>query len=174
MKKYFGALMISTLILSVSLATAQVSVNGGSVSVNGSVGGTAVGVGVGVGTTNGTAVGGTRTVGGGVIQGQNVARQQNTADLSFIQTLLAQIGGIVRMLPPILTGFAVVAFFWFLIKYLILDKNEPAARATATKGLMFSLLAIFIMVALWGILAFFGDAIGVNSNVTVQAVQLPQ
>ncbi len=98
--------------------------------------------------------------------------QSQGADLSFIANLLAQVGGIVRMLPPILMGVAVVIFFWFLIQYFI--SNKPEDRSKNVVGMGYSLAAIFVMVTLWGIIAFFGDAIGINPNVQVNAPQLPR
>lgn len=75
-------------------------------------------------------------------------RQSNMADLSFFGNLINGVGGIVRLLPPILLGIAVVVFFFFLIRYIIGGKNDPAKKKDALKGLLYSLLAIFVMVAL--------------------------
>ncbi len=115
----------------------------------------------------------TNTVGGPAYTQGQYQNQNHAADLSFFGNLIAGVGGIVRMLPPILLGIAVVIFFYFLIKYLIAGKNDPKDRAGALKGLLYSLLAIFIMVALWGIIAFFGDALGINPNTQVNAIRLP-
>lgn len=107
-------------------------------------------------------------------QGQNVRSGMGTqADLSFFGNLIAGVGGLVRMLPPILLGIAVVVFFFFLIKYLIAGKNDPKEKGKHMQGMLYALLAIFIMVTLWGIIAFFGDAIGINPNVQVNAPALP-
>ncbi len=97
----------------------------------------------------------------------------NQADLSFFSNLIGGIGGIVRLLPPILLGLGVVFFFWFLIMYLIKGKNDAGKRKEALQNMMYSLIAIFIMVTLWGIIAFFGDFIGINPNVQVNAPVLP-
>ena len=184
MKKFIGVLMGLALVLSFNSSFAQIT--GGSVNVvcvrynqDGSCAQTSVGVGVttgsGAGTprpANGTVVNG-GAVNGGFQQG-NYQRTSNTADLSFVANLIAQVGGLVRMLPPILTGIAVVVFFWYLIRYVIVNKDNAEKKTKDLSGMMYSLLAIFVMVALWGILAFFGDAIGINPNTTVRSVQLPQ
>lgn len=183
MKKIIGVLMGLALVLSFNASFAQIT--GGSVNVvcvrynaDGSCAQTSVGVGVTTGSGGGTVgvpAGGNAggPVNGAYSQGA-YNRSNNTADLSFVANLLAQIGGLVRMLPPILTGVAVVAFFWFLIRYFLVDADKADKKKDAMKGMMYSLLAIFVMVALWGILAFFGDAIGINPNTTVRSVQLPQ
>lgn len=112
---------------------------------------------------------------GGYVQGQNprqLGAQQ--ADLSFINGLLGQTSSIVRMLPALLIGIAVVVFFVFLIKFVIGAKDDATKKKAAQTGMLYSLGAIFIMVALWGIIAFFGDIIGINPNVQVTAPTLPR
>ena len=183
MKKFIGVLMGLALVLSLNTSFAQIT--GGSVNVvcvrynaDGSCAQTSVGVGVTTGSGSGTAgapAGGTTggAVNGAYSQG-SYTRSNNTADLSFVANLLAQFGGIIGMLPKILTGVAVVVFFWFLIRYFVNGSESPEAKKKNLSGMLYSLLAIFIMVALWGILAFFGDALGINPNTTVNAVQLPR
>lgn len=182
MKKYIGVISGIMFALSIGIASAQITGGGvqvtcvrynqdGScaqtgVSGNISVGGARVGGGVPVGG----AVGGV----GGVpaFQQGQVQRQSQTADLSFITNLLAQAGGIISLLPRLLLGVAVVLFFWYLIKYFITE--APDEKGSAVKRMGYSLAAIFVMVTLWGIIAFFGNAIGINPNVQVNAPQLPR
>lgn len=187
-RKYLGAFLTLGLVFSFGFAAAQIT--GGGVQVtcvrynaDGSCAQTAVGANVNVGSPRtGTGVGNTGTPGINgnqpVYTGQP-AYQQNqyqrttqTADLSFVGNLINQVGGIIRLLPPILMGAAVVAFFWFLIRYFI--NQAPDEKGTALKRMGYSLAAVFVMVALWGIIAFFGDAIGINPNVQVNAPTLPR
>lgn len=184
MKKFIGVLMGLALVLSFNTSFAQIT--GGSVNVvcvrynaDGICAQTSVGVGVTTGSGAGTPAGGPLgTPAGGPVNGAysqgQYQRSNNTADLSFVANLLAQFGGIIGMLPKILTGVAVVVFFWFLIRYFMKGQDKPEDKKKAMNGMLYSLLAIFVMVALWGILAFFGDALGINPNTTVNAVQLPR
>ena len=123
------------------------------------------------GTTAGNPVYGTPAY----TQGMNtrqVGSQQ--ADLGFIANLVLGLKQIVNWLPPLLLGIAVVVFFFYLIRYLIAGKNDPAEKQKNLKTMIYALVAIFIMVTLWGIIAFFGDALGINPNVQVSAPTLPQ
>ncbi len=183
MKKYFGVLAGLVLALSMSFASAQIT--GGGVQVvcvrynqDGSCAQTAVSANVMTGSGTGGAVntgaGGAVVNGGPAYQQGQYQRGAGTADLTFVANLIAQVGGIVRLLPPILTGIAVVAFFIYLIRYFLISKDNADGKKKDLSGMMYSLLAIFVMVALWGIIAFFGDAIGINPNTTVRSVQLPQ
>ena len=145
-------------------------------------------VGVSGGGTNGNGGSSAGSSGGGVpvmngnqqvsnqssiVRGQT-QRQSTTADLSFVTNLLAQAGGIISMLPKLLMGVAVVMFFVFLIRFFIIDADKAEDKQKAVKGMGYSLAAIFVMVTLWGIIAFFGDAIGLNPTATVYAPQLPK
>ncbi len=97
-----------------------------------------------------------------------------TFDFGFITRFLGQSRGIIGMLPAMLMGVAVVVFFFFLIKYLMFGKNDPKEKQKALHGMMYSLIAIFIMVALWGIIAFATDTLGINTNVEVVAPMIPR
>lgn len=180
MKKYIGVISGIMFALSIGIASAQIT--GGGVQVNcvrynpdGSCAQTGVSGNISVG---GTRAGITTGANGGMAgnpayqQGASGMRQTQTADLSFITNLLAQFGGIISLLPKLLLGVAVVLFFFYLIKYFITE--VPDEKNLAVKRMGFALAAIFIMVTLWGIIAFFGDAIGLNPNVQVSAPQLPR
>lgn len=112
-----------------------------------------------------------------IIRGNSGRTVGTQADLSFFKGFLMSAGSIIAMLPPILMGLAVVVFFWYLIQFII-NKNKGSGggkdeNKKNASGMAYSLLAIFVMVTLWGIIAFFGDAIGINSNVQVTAPTLP-
>lgn len=189
MKKYIG--VISGIIFALSMGIAYAQITGGGAQVtcirynpDGSCAQTAVSGNIQVGGPRGPAVppgGGAPGPNGGMMggspsysQGSSGPRQQQTADLSFISNLLAQFGGIIAMLPKLLLGLAVVLFFYYLIRYFIIDADKTDKRSEAVKGMGLALAGIFIMVTLWGIIAFFGDAIGLNPTATVNAPQLPR
>jgi hypothetical protein len=87
-----------------------------------------------------------------------IAAAQN---LSSIQTLVASVGNIVRMLIPILVALAVVVFFWGLIRYIRgSGKDHTEGRNIMIAGLV----SIFVMVCLWGIIGFSATALGINTN----------
>jgi hypothetical protein len=190
MKKYIGVISGIIFALSIGIASAQITGGGAQVTcvrynTDGSCAQTAVSGNIQVGGPRGGPVGapgGAVGTPGGMVggtpayqQGSTGPRVQQTADLSFVANLLAQMGGIIALLPKLLLGVAVVLFFWYLIKYFIIDADKDGeARSKAVKGMSLALAGIFIMVTLWGIIAFFGEAIGLNPNVQVNAPQLPR
>lgn len=185
MKKYIGVISGIMFALSIGIASAQITGGGAQVTClrynqDGSCAQTGVSVNVQTGGGTGGATGGVGgPVGGAPMggvpayqQGAAGVRQTQTADLSFIGNLLAQLGGIISLLPKLLLGVAVVLFFWYLIQYFITDGAEDKSKAVKRMG--YSLAAIFIMVTLWGLIAFFGNAIGINPNAAPPAPQLPR
>lgn len=107
------------------------------------------------------------------LSGPQRPRGQYRFDFDFFRNFIGESAGLVSMLPALLMGVAVVLFFFYLIKYLITSKNDVAEKQKNLKALMYSLVAIFIMVTLWGIIAFFGDALGLNTQVKVFAPETP-
>lgn len=176
MKKYIG--VISGIMVALSMGIAAAQITGGGVQVgtlpNGQIGVSGNITGRVGAPANGVPANGVPVGANGMPayqQGQAV-RQTQTADLSFITNLLMQFGGIISLLPKLLLGVAVILFFFYLIKYFITE--VPDEKNLAVKRMGFALAAIFIMVTLWGIIAFFGDALGINPNVQVNAPQLPR
>lgn len=181
MKKYIGIIAGLAIALSLGLAGAQVGAVSGSVCVEKNAAGVCTRyVNATVGTTQTGAATGVYQTGAyqtGVpaySQTANVNRQTNQIDLSPIGGLINQVGGIAGLLPRILLTIAVVVFFWFLIRYLIAGKNDPAEKKKAMTNMLYSLAAIFVMVALWGIIAFIGNILDINPNVQVTAPNVPR
>ena len=72
---------------------------------------------------------------------------------------------------PLLIGAAVVAFFWGLLVYIFKSGKEGNKEG---KKIMFAgIVALFIMVSLWGIIALLQSALGVPSNVIPTVPILP-
>ncbi len=118
--------------------------------------------------------GGTVGTGGYGYAGQQRQMGSNQVDFSFFTGIIGGVGAIVRMLPPILLGAAVIVFFWSLIKFLWTSADKPEDKKKAQYIMLYSLAAIFIMVTLWGIIAFFGDIIGIRQDVIVTSPTLPR
>lgn len=82
-------------------------------------------------------------------------------------TLKELICNIVRLLldaVPFIVVFALILFFWGLIKYVSNGDNEEK-RSAGIKMMIYGIVGLFIMIAVWGILkimvASFGFSFGV-------------
>jgi len=77
-----------------------------------------------------------------------VAKGQVTKN---IKELSAVISGVLQNIIAILIGAAVLVFLWSIIKYLMKGKNE-SDRQDAKKYMIYGIIAIFIMVSVWGLI----------------------
>lgn len=145
MKKTFITLGI--LVSSLSFSLAQISGT-----VQGTVGGVPVGV-----TVGGASVGGpSQAVGGNLL-----------SLLTFVQTF-------VNRLVPLFIGIAVLAIFYGIIKFVIAGKNgDQQGHDSAIKFLGMSILGLFVMVSIWGLVAFLGSILGVGQGGSVPVPVIP-
>jgi hypothetical protein len=88
----------------------------------------------------------------------------NSTLLTVSQSLISFMNLVVSVLAPL----ALVIFFWGLVQY-IYHGADSAAHAEARESITWSLIALFVLFSIWGILqlmmvAFFG-----GSGITVGA-----
>jgi hypothetical protein len=60
---------------------------------------------------------------------------------------LAQI--VVNKLSPILVTIALLSFFWLVIKF-IRNSDNPSEQAKTKSGILYAILALFVLVSIWG------------------------
>ncbi|MBI2673723.1 MAG: hypothetical protein HYX23_00360 [Candidatus Zambryskibacteria bacterium] len=92
--------------------------------------------------------------------------------LSNIQTLVQSIGRLVNLALPIVVGIALLAFFWGLVKFIFAQGDETA-KADAKKIMLWGLIALFVMISVWGLVRFIGTALGVNQGDTIIVPTVP-
>ncbi len=140
--------LISLLIGSAMIVSAQVQVGG------------TIQIGSGGGTTGN---------GGTILIGQSA--QQNQINGGALISLIQLAQNIINRLGILFIGLAIVAFFWYLITF-IFSGSDGADRNKKLAGMGFSILAIFVMVSIWGIVGFLGSLTGIaqGGNVPVPAI----
>ena len=144
----------------VDSASGQVVVGngqGGGVFVNTNTGafgvsGTANGVRFGIGNTN------------GVNSGPNAG-----GVLGLLQTIQT----IINKLFPIFVGLALLAFFWFIVEFIWKGRDDPKEQAKAKGGMWWSILALFVMVSIWGLIGFIGTTIGIGQGGSIPGYTPP-
>lgn len=79
---------------------------------------------------------------------------------SLFQEILNFFAGVISFLGPVAISLALLAFFWSLILYLFKREETP----NASKYLGFSVLILFVMVSIWGIVGFLQDTLGIGDG----------
>ncbi len=99
----------------------------------------------------------------------------NVTGTSFapILSLVALAQTVLNKLLPFTIGLATVAFFWFLVKFIWMANDNPDEQIKAKSGILWALLALFVMVAVWGIIGFIANLIGVQVGGTMSGFKLP-
>jgi hypothetical protein len=83
------------------------------------------------------------------------------AQITNFQALVATIADVIEALIPVLIGLAILAFFWGLVRFVFAAGDEEA-RERGKKIMIWGIIAIFIMIALWGIINFLLDTFGLD------------
>lgn len=93
--------------------------------------------------------------------------------LGNLEILVTSIGRLVGIALPIVVGIALLAFFWGLVKYIFAQGNEES-KADAKKIMLWGIIALFVMVSVWGIVRFIGTALGINQGDTIIVPTVPR
>lgn len=83
------------------------------------------------------------------------------AALGNISGLVTDIGDIIDTIIPIMFAIALIGFFYGLIKYIFGAEHDKEA---AKKTMIWGVVALFVMSAVWGLVNFLGDAVGVEND----------
>ncbi|MCC7500238.1 hypothetical protein IT396_00265 [Candidatus Nomurabacteria bacterium] len=82
--------------------------------------------------------------------------------LGPIHSLVINIGRIVAALVPILITLALVVFFWGLVRYLW--GGSGAKHAAGRQLMIYGLIALFVMVSVWGLIRLAQDALNITAT----------
>lgn len=88
------------------------------------------------------------------------------ADLSNLKGLISAVGNILSSLIPILFGLAIVYFFWGVGQFILKDAGSDKAREGAKNKILWGIIAIFVMVSIWGIVVFMANIFGIKIEYT--------
>jgi len=88
--------------------------------------------------------------------------------------LLNMVQTIVERLVPLMIGIAVVAFFWYLVVFISKGEESADKRKVGLQGMGYSLIAIFVMVSIWGIMVFLSNVLGVGIGGGLPPLEMPK
>lgn len=84
-------------------------------------------------------------------------------NLGNIDTLVRSIGRIVDLSLPIVIAIALLGFFWGLVKFIFAQGDETA-KVEAKKIMLWGLVALFVMISVWGLVRFAQRAFGLQEG----------
>jgi len=83
--------------------------------------------------------------------------------ITGLQTIITQFRGLLNTIIPVLIALAVVVFFWGLVKY-IKSTGDEKTRADGRHMMLWSIIAIIIMLSLFGIITWIQNAVGLSGT----------
>jgi hypothetical protein len=92
-----------------------------------------------------------------------LAFAQAPGNLQNVNSFLTSIGRLINTALPIVIGLALLGFFWGLAQF-ILKGADPAAQKSAKSMMIWSIVALFLMVSVWGLVNFLGSTLGVGAG----------
>lgn len=101
-----------------------------------------------------------------------VALAQGTAPAQNLKALIATAQTIVNQLLPLSIGLAVIAFFFGLVMFIVKGR-EGAEHAKWLQFMGMSILALFVMVSIWGLVAFIGGVFNITSGGAAPRIDIP-
>ncbi len=84
-------------------------------------------------------------------------------ELTKVENLAKSIGRIINILIPIVAALALLYFFWGLAKF-ILNSGDEGAKDEGKRIMIWGIVALFVMVAVWGLVGFVGDALNIETD----------
>lgn len=90
-----------------------------------------------------------------------------------LMNIFILVSTLVSRLVPFLIGVALLAFFWFLIEFIWKGREDPGEQNKAKAGMAWAILALFVMVSVWGIIGFMGNILGIQQGGTIKGYKNP-
>lgn len=82
--------------------------------------------------------------------------------LNTLQNIIQTLGQIVQTLLPIVFALAILAFFYGIFRYIFSGGADE--KASAKHVMIWSLVAIFVMASLFGIIQLAQSTLGINQG----------
>src|SRR3989344_3131392 len=76
-----------------------------------------------------------------------------------VKDLIRAVGGLINPIIAILVGVALLAFLWGLAKFIFRLGGDEKAVEEGKRIMKWGLIALFVMVSVWGIISFMQAAL---------------
>src|SRR6185369_11066636 len=98
----------------------------------------------------------------------------NLASAPKFQDLLGYFGCIINAsVIPLIFALAVVMFAWGAVNFFIINADEENKRAQGRQFMIWGIIALFVMVSVWGLVGILGDTFNLHTDVLPQVKNSP-
>jgi hypothetical protein len=86
--------------------------------------------------------------------------------LLYFDTFIGWIGTVLAHLVPVLMGLALVLFIWGIVQFIFASGDEKEI-ATGKQRMIWGIIALFVIVAVWGLVGLIIDITDVGPDTAV-------
>ncbi|MEQ1499986.1 MAG: hypothetical protein ABL917_01275 [Parcubacteria group bacterium] len=88
------------------------------------------------------------------------------AQLEGVEGLLVALRRLLNLTIPVLIALSVVYFMWGVAQFILNDASNEKTREDGKKKMLWGVIALFVMVSIFGILAFIGNTLDIENPYT--------
>lgn len=92
---------------------------------------------------------------------------QEAPDFSYLESAIASIGQIVAQLIPIVIAIGLLFFIWGLVQFIAASGDE-ASKEEGKRKMVWGILALFVIVAVWGLVGILADLTGIEIGGSIE------
>ena len=102
-----------------------------------------------------------------------LAQQQvRPPNFTYVGQWMNGITDTIGLLTPIIFAIAILYFFWGLAKFIMAAGDEEA-RAQGKKVMIWGVVALFVMVSVYGLVQILGNIAGINQGGNINLPRIP-
>ena len=95
------------------------------------------------------------------------------AQSGTITGIVQEVGNAVGAAVPVAAALVLVAFFWGLAIYLFnFGEGKDDKQKQGRSLMLYSILALFVMVTIWGIVGLLANSFNIDQNASVNLPQI--
>jgi len=91
----------------------------------------------------------------------------------FVFNILDSIQRFVQVATPIVIGLAMLFFLYGLMKF-VLSAGDEEKKKEGQQIMIWGIVALFIMVSVWGLVNLLGDETGIDQGGSVEIPEVPE
>jgi hypothetical protein len=85
------------------------------------------------------------------------------------QDVLCYVAGIINdSIIPLIFSLAVVMFVWGVVQFFIINADEENKRAQGKQFMIWGIVALAVMLSVWGLVGVLGNTFGVKGSIIPQ------
>ena len=95
------------------------------------------------------------------------------AEASDLGDIIKRAGDLLNQIAPLLLALAFVYLLWNIVKYIEAGQGDAKGRETARDAIIASLILLFVMVSIWGLVGIIRRTVGVGEGATAPTLTPP-